>query len=350
MKNDKTILGQFYTTQWKNILQGFYIPDNVDTIIEPFCGNGDLLKFISENSEKTYTLELYDIDPKLTSCVKQDTLLTPPDYNGKFVITNPPYFSRNKNQNKVYYDKYNVNDLYKCFIKEILDNSPSGGIIIIPLNFWCSVRIADINLRKQFLETFKVYRVNIFEQGVFDDTNYSVCAIQFQKYIETKHEFDMYCFPSLQIVKANLNQHNNYTIGGEILVLPKNDTYIISRVVSEENTLKENDIELSTKLVVYCIDGTSDLHKIRMEYIENDNDILTFIDTTPKHSERNKLLLSIHPVLTETKQKQLSEQFNSFLNEKRKEFNSLFLPNFRENNRKRIPFYVIYNIIGYLLK
>lgn len=66
----------------------------ITTIIEPFTDNGDLLK-IKVN-----------------------------------ILTNPPYLARNKSMNKELFDKYNINDLYKCFIEILLD-----GILIVPLNF-----------------------------------------------------------------------------------------------------------------------------------------------------------------------------------------------------------------------
>ena len=62
---------------------------------------------------------MYDIEPKKDGIVKKDTLLNPPDYQGKFVITNPPYLARNKCADKTLFDKYQTNDLYKCFIKVI---------------------------------------------------------------------------------------------------------------------------------------------------------------------------------------------------------------------------------------
>jgi hypothetical protein len=46
----KKQLGQFYTTNYGYILSNMKIPNNVKTIVEPFVGNGDLLKFI----KKTY--------------------------------------------------------------------------------------------------------------------------------------------------------------------------------------------------------------------------------------------------------------------------------------------------------
>ena len=101
----KKQLGQFYTTNYEYILSNMKIPNNVKTIIEPFVGNGDLLKFIKKTN---YKLEIYDIDPKITDTIKRDTLTNPPDYTDKFILTNPPYLARNKNKKKIYMKNINV--------------------------------------------------------------------------------------------------------------------------------------------------------------------------------------------------------------------------------------------------
>ena len=41
-------------------------------------------------------------------------------------------------------------------IKEITKNICDGGIIIVPLNFWSSIRKCDIKLRSDFLEKYKI--------------------------------------------------------------------------------------------------------------------------------------------------------------------------------------------------
>src|SRR3989304_6471492 len=144
---NKQMLGQFYTTNQEYILQGMKIPDNIVNIIEPFTGNGDLITFIEKEKEKNkvkYKIECYDIEPKKNYIIKKDTIKDPPNYNNKYLITNPPYLARNKSKDKSLFVKYDVNDLYKCVIKDILTNICLGGIFIIPLNFWSSIRIADI--------------------------------------------------------------------------------------------------------------------------------------------------------------------------------------------------------------
>ena len=156
----KQILGQFYTTHHEYILQNMKIPVSIINIIEPFTGNGDLISFIEKeqnNNNVNYNIECYDIEPTKSFIIKQDTIKNPPNYNNKFLITNPPYLARNKCANKSLFDKYDVNDLYKCVIKEILTNICLGGIFIIPLNFWSSIRNADIKLRQAFLENIMYY-------------------------------------------------------------------------------------------------------------------------------------------------------------------------------------------------
>ena len=158
----KSQLGQFYTTNYDYILKNMSIPKNITHIIEPFAGNGDLLNFIK--NKECYTIEQYDIEPKNECIIMQDTLKQPPCYHNKFILTNPPYLARNKNSNKEIYDMYGANDLYKCFILSIIENKCKGGIIIVPLNFICSIRQSDINLREKFLNTYSIIKMNIFEE------------------------------------------------------------------------------------------------------------------------------------------------------------------------------------------
>ena len=42
--------GQYYTTQYEYILQNLHIPEDIKTIVEPFCGEGHLLQFIDDKT------------------------------------------------------------------------------------------------------------------------------------------------------------------------------------------------------------------------------------------------------------------------------------------------------------
>jgi len=159
--NNKIKYGQFYTTNYSYILQGLNIPNNITNIIEPFAGKCDLLNFVDKDK---FIIECYDIDPQNDYTIKRDTLMDPPNLKNKFILTNPPYLARNKNKDKILYDKYNCNDLYKCFIEILIKNNCQGGIIIIPLNFISSVRKKDIDLRKRFILKYDIIKLNIFEE------------------------------------------------------------------------------------------------------------------------------------------------------------------------------------------
>jgi len=343
--SSKKQFGQFYTTNYKKILNGLYIPQYcaAETIIEPFVGQGDLLEFIKGGfAACTCTVEMYDIDPKIPGTIKRDTLLEPPDYTNKFVITNPPYLARNKNEDKTLYDKHNTNDLYKCFIKTLLESKPLGGILIIPLNFWCSIRKADVLLRKMFLQEFHIVRLNVFEVPVFEDTNYSVCSFLFTLRAVGggfAAVVPTIFYPSGDEILMTLNDENNYSFGPS-LSAPE------GRVVVTRLTRKNVDTKFKTNLLLSCIDGTSNGKKINLKYIDI---VDKYIDNTPKLSARSYAVLVIEPLLGTSLQKDLAHRFNKYLNENREKYHSLFLTEYREKSRKRISFDLAYRIVQHQL-
>lgn len=335
----KNELGQFFTTNYKYILSGMEIPDGIENIIEPFVGNGDLLNFI-KNKEK-YNIEIYDIDPKYTNTIQRDTLNNPPDYTEKFVLTNPPYLARNKSPKKDLYNKYNCNDLYKCFIINLIHSVCKGGIIIIPLNFISSIRKADIELRKKFLEKYSINIINIFEEQVFDDTSYTVCSIYFIKKIKNEDEIAINIYPSKKTMKIKLSHDNNFTIGGEIYNLPNNSRYTIERATKKT---KGN----ITNILLKCIDDNID-SQLGFKVVSDED---KFIDNTPKLSARSYATLVINKDLSLEQQKNLVEKMNIYLKNQRDKYNSLFLTNYRESNsiaRKRISFSLAFKICNYIL-
>jgi len=358
-KSNKQQLGQFFTTNYKYILQNMYIPKETKKIIEPFAGNGDLLHFVKD---KSIPIQYYDIDPKKDYITKRDTLKDPPDYKNKFILTNPPYLARNKNKDKSIYDTYQENDLYKCFLKSILTSQCTGGIIIIPLNFWCSIRKKDIALRKSFLQVFSVLAINIFEEQVFQDTSYTTCCFQFKRKIQTtkkeiknntinkkkgknkkESKIKCYIYPSKKKLDFLLNDKNNYTIGGEIYQLPTNKNIKIERATSSNQKLKE-----VTNILVKCLDDSID-NQIGLSIIAKKD---RYIDTSSTKSARSYATLVITPKITREREKVLVQEFNSFLKKERDKYHSLFLTNYRESNsiaRKRISFKLVFQIVNYLL-
>lgn len=81
---------QHYTTRAADVLQGLLNDIPKDAIlVEPFIGNGDLLDCFPNNIWDG----LYDIAPSLAvpETTHRDTLFFPPDYKGKWIVTNPPF-------------------------------------------------------------------------------------------------------------------------------------------------------------------------------------------------------------------------------------------------------------------
>ena len=340
MSKNKSQLGQFYTTNYEYILSNMEIPKDVKTIIEPFVGNGDLLKFIKDKNK--YNIEIYDIDPKFKNTIKRDTLINPPNYTNKFILTNPPYLARNKSENKDLYEKYKCNDLYKCFIINIITNICQGGIIIIPLNFLSSIRKTDIKLRKNFLEKYSIKIINIFEEQVFNDTSYAVCSIYFVKKDNNEiNNIKIYIYPSKKEMNISLTSENNYTIGGEIYNIPQNSRYKVQRATKET---KENITNILLKCIYDNINS-----QLGFKIVSDEE---RFIDNTAKLSARSYATLVINIPLTLEQQQDLVNKMNNYIKEKREIYNSLFLTNYRESNtiaRKRISFDLAFKICNYAI-
>lgn len=359
-KERKKLYGQFYTVNYKYILTNMYIPNIPNSnLIEPFAGEGHLIDFINSNNvdEKlNYIIECYDIDPKKDFIIKRDTLLNPPIYHNKFVITNPPYLARNKTENKLIYDKYGQNDLYKCFIINLIEDICLGGILILPINFLCSIRMADINLRKKFMKSYNIQQINIFEEKVFSDTTNAVCSLQFEqiksneiKSSKIKSNEDIRCviYPSgVNLSNICFNKSNNYTIGGEIYLLKQDTSITIDRLTIKN---KDGNRPYTTNINVRCIDNNV-VDCISAYYVDDDD---LYIDDTDKSSARTFMTLLIKPKISKETQIKLVDDFNKYLCDMRIKYNSLFLTNYRESkngvSRKRISFGLVFKIMNYLL-
>lgn len=349
--NKKQEYGQFFTTNYKYILDGMTIPPNTSTIVEPFVGSGDLLNFTKQFKHlKNVSIKCFDIDPAIErsplakNIEKRDTLNNPPKYKNSFVLTNPPYLARNKSKDKQLFDKYDTNDLYKCFLINLLDNICDGGIIIIPLNFWSSIRLSDCHLRRDFLSVYSIIRINVFEERVFDDTSYTVCSFQFKLGKHTGH-IQTHIYPSKQTINFDLTRKNNYTIGGSIYNLKNRlkKIYTITRLTSK------NISQGNTNILVKCIDDSAK-KQLGLSIV---SDKKIYVDKTPKSSARTYATLVINPPISSKKQAELVETFNSYMNKMRKKYHSLFLTNYRESkdiSRKRISFDLVYVIVQFILE
>lgn len=332
--SNKKLKGQFYTTNYEYILEGFLQPPTtVRCIIEPFAGKGDLLNWFKTD----ILIEAYDIEPKRDDIVQRDTLLNPPNYEDSWVLTNPPYLARNKNENKEVYEKYQTNDLYKCFLTTLI--GCKGGILIIPAGFFLSPRDIDVRCRHNFMKQYKLTKVKYFEEQVFEDTTTTVVAIAFEKSpIELTSQLVEWELKNTTKI-FDMKSDHNWIIGGDIYNLKGNSK--VRRHV-EGQPLKEN--EQQTFMTLNALDSGSENGRISLSYKKD------YIYPAKDCSRSTATLRVQDIVLSEIQQIDICSKFNQFIEQKREETWSLFLPQYREFGRKRIPFDLAYLIVSHLLK
>lgn len=338
--------GQFYTTNVSYILDGFSSPVSSATqIVEPFAGQGDLLEWIDTVNPKKLPIFAYDIEPKKEGIITRDTLRNPPDYTNAWVVTNPPYLARNKTSEKELFDMYDTNDLYKCFITSLTQKMCRGGILIVPAGFFFSSRENDTKCRGSFMSKYKITWVKYFEETVFADTTTTVVAFAFERSETLLQEQTVKwtIFPRRETKEFHVGASTQWIVGGEIYHLPISTNIKIRRHV-EGVPLKEG--EQQTHMTLNALDSGTQSGRISLRY---DN---TYIYPAKESSRTYATLRIVGKYLSEQEQITLCRRFNEFIETKRKETWSLFLPQFRESKeyaRKRIPFELVYSIVLHLI-
>lgn len=317
---DKT---KHYTTKAQEICGNLiqYIPEEVQ-LIEPFVGDGDLLSLFPNHKWETY-----DIEDKGNNVV-QDTLLNPPDYQGKWVITNPPYLAKNKAKDKTIFNQYSVDDLYKAALISIL--KCEGGILIIPTNFLTDERTGSV--REQFLNQFQILEMNVFTKPVFETTTYSICSFVFQKKKDNilNQTFDINIRPSNKTVCVSINAKYDYRIAGEFYAQLKNVKNIFGRLVGSTSQ------DYITNIKLYAIDTRRE--RIRVEFEPNHFE--------GKNTDRTYATFTCQKQLTKEQEEYLISEFNKQLEEFRKKYYDLSMTNYRDFNRKRIGFTFAYQLLS----
>jgi len=316
--------GQFYSANADQLLFGFAKPPINCSIIEPFSGKGDLIRWVNRDD----AIE-YDIEPRRDQTTCRDTLRNPPSYSGKYIVTHPPFLARNKSTDKSLYDTFGLNDLFKIFITQICNDPPIGGVLILPVNFWSSSRDPDVELRKEFLSIFRVLKVNIFEEAVFQDTSCAVSSVQFTHDTPTIN-ISFRFFPDDEERVFLFSPSNHYTIGWDIIsIMDHKYGHVVTRAVVKGK--KPN-----TQLMFRALDNIS------LEWTDK--------PYYGKKTSRTFASLNIEPQITKKRQKELLKQFNEFVSLNRAKYKSLWLSNYREGARKRMGFEMCYSIVGYLLR
>jgi hypothetical protein len=336
---EKKALGQFYTTRVGYILDGFDRPPPGTRIVEPFAGAGDLIDWLG--TEAGYAVHAFDIDPKRPEVLQRDTLADPPCYADAWVLTNPPYLARNKSGPKDIYDQYETNDLYKCFIRSLVHQGCLGGILIIPAGFFFSSRDVDARVRDEFLRMFRLTRVRYFEETVFDDTATTVVAVAFQQSPDRLSDQDVpwELFPGRVKKTFPMEARHKWIVGGAIHDLPGPAGVSVRRHV-EGQELRPG--ETQTFMTLNALDSGRQKGRIALEYRKD------YVYPAKECSRTWATLRITGRVLSEREQIEVCRRFNEFLEARRSDTWSLFLPQFRESKeyaRKRIPFELAYKMV-----
>jgi hypothetical protein len=341
-KLNKKLTGSFYSTNSEELFEivfedflKFY-NNNPKIICEPCCGDGDIVNFLK--SKNIYNIECFDIINNIVPNVKiQDTILNSPDYDNKYIITNPPYLSKNKMPKnfKTKYENFtDWSDLYELYIKELIKSNCNGGILILPSNFIFSYRS---DLRKQFIQKYKINILKIFEKQIFNDTTQTVVVFDFfnRKLLEEKQKnnfiINTYLITKEKTENFNIeiSKNNNYSYGSELYNLKYKSNLKLSRYIKDD--LEENKMFL-TNIEITTLDPN-----MKAYYVDN--------PVKNKITDRTRITIISSEKLEENQQKYIIKKFNEKLLKYRIKYHSLFMSSFREFSRKRLNFDLIYTFL-----
>jgi len=371
LTQNKKQLGQFFTARADYILNGLarYVRGKV--IVDPFAGSGDLLNWAEENGAKS--VKGFDIDPNLTKGPRisiNDSLLKPGQY--KFVITNPPYLNVNKADTRTkerYFSKREFEDLYQLSLRSIMNSEE--GIVIVPINFLSAYNARSI--RDLFFSKFEIDRMSYFREQVFPDTTYNVIAFHYRKRrVQNLGSFTISAkiFPGKESISITLNQLTHWTIGGDIYERITDQKNILRIQRLEERHIEENQGNVALRgahnhiktpwtgkvskefaqkvksniMLLRAIDGGSEHSRMGLDNIRDHNIDCLVSKTTSRHM----IHLIMEQQISIGEQEKLIGLFNKELEVMREKHFSLFLTNYRDNDRKRISFDFVYKLLNYL--
>lgn len=359
-ENKEKKLGQFFTTNVDYILKDFEKFIFNKDVADPFCGNQDLLNWALKNKVKS--IIGYDIDKTYTDNKKtfyNDSIKNPKNYD--FVLTNPPYLYIRDGKNN---SKHT--DLYQLSLESITNSNE--GIVIVPINFLSAENAKYIRIK--FFDKFDIKYCKYFTQQVFDNTTYNVIAFYYKlkEKQNEKQEFVLNIQPENVNKQIVIYRDYNWQIGGEFInLIEKQDNLLnVKRLV-------ENDIKIGDNNIFCAINHFKDKKQLQVDLktyniVKNNIILLKAIDTGSEEgkiclvdirkynidclisleSSRNQIYLIFEKKIKIEEQEKIIELFNKELNTKREEYFSLFMTNFRDNNRKRISFDFVYKFINYL--
>ena len=317
--------GQFYTTNAPRLMTGMpKPPPEARCVIEPFGGQGDLVRWAQENTK--LKVKAFDIEPKAPGIKKRDTLMRPPIYKDAWVITNPPYLCKANADDKRPFELYDTNDLFRAFIVSLAKQKKCmGGVFILPVSFFNGTRPQDVACRNLFMKRYVITYIKYYETQTFKDTLIPIVVFSFerskklmkQQVVKVKH------FPSKNIKYMTLSKEHGWVPGGEWKNIPKD--------------LKLPKVEtLSSGSGFLLTSADSGPNRIHLS-----------VQTDPvSRSTKTYQVLKIHKQMTAKEKQAACEAFNNYVELARKETFSMFLMTFKQLHRKQIQMSFAKELIG----
>jgi hypothetical protein len=316
-QTEKQKLGQFFTTNSDYILSGFeFVVKNKD-VVDPFAGGSDLLNWARKHEANT-TIG-YDLIPLNENIIKNDSIVNPPSYSNKIVVTNPPFLSKNKYKgDKKVFDKWNQNDLYKCHLASLITNGCDEAIVILPTNFLCESGDA---IRKSLFRVFHIVSAKYWNTPVFDDASTGITVVHLKRGYKESQRFIMNHVTEQKSFEMYLESKYKFLHGKEFFDFINRPT--------QKRTIIKTDIGMpnpNTNIVVGLLDKGK--WKSGLSYNYNDP-----IFCSPKSFTTYQLTIN-NVDLTETQQKSLIHEFNQTMTLYRKKYNDMFLSNYMGPKQK----------------
>lgn len=221
----------------------------------------------------------YSTDPYTYTIFKKDCLLSPPRLSGAYVLCYPPWDKKNDATDKSIFDRYGTDNLYKCFIKNLIsDHQVLGGTIAIPLNFLTGIRDSEKKRRKEFLNLFIIKKLHIYNEIIIN--TYTPIVITFIRRTEPKTTFEILApvfYPSMKQIPWSFQTSNP--------MLPGSDPFENTQYLSKPNnqikvkisTISEQSEEPHTSQDIYLCKYETKTSRICLKDCSESADYRIFI-------------------------------------------------------------------------
>ena len=310
-KTKQDLLGQYMTVNADKILADYNNLVLGKIVIDPCAGHGDLLSWAWRNG--ALDCEGYDIEPQGKDKYN-DMYKNPVDCTGKLVVTNPPYLSSNRAEDKEPYKKWKQNDLYKCYLATLMESNVEEAIIIQPSNFLCE---SNAKARKMLFANYRIQSAQHWQEEIFEGVSIGIMVMHIKR--EQLFEFQGFWYKNMTTDKITwMDLAPDTYLHGPNKLTQKWKYHRFEKVNKGMNAPNSN-------IIISLLDkGT---YGLGFAYNEGEP-----IYCNP--SSFTTYQINLPNKLDEEQQRMLVDKANKKLNDWRKEYDSMFLSNYISYSQK----------------